>query len=75
MTPEQIQAEIAKIDAQIIALEGGLDRIPAEHEDGRSSDDNATEAEMVQQDVDGAAFNLQGLRERKQELQEMLDAA
>jgi hypothetical protein len=74
-TRKELLERIGQIDKAIIAAEDGLDRVPADYEESKSGDDNATESQGTQQALGGVSQELEELRREKAELQSLLDSS
>ena len=74
-TAEEIQAEIAEIDREIIASEDPLhlSDISANNELGTSLEESGLEEESNERDFAQEAAKIKHLRDRKQELQNQLN--
>jgi hypothetical protein len=70
---EEHRERIRQIDAAIIALESGINRIPQENEQGTSSEDDSLEGEANEVSFGLAENESSELRAEKQRLEQELD--
>lgn len=72
MTKEEVLAELGQIDKKHYGLTEGLSRAPAEFQESRSGDDDATEDERTSQKLGETRRELEELESRRDALHKRL---